>query len=308
MSFSLNDVSIAARVGAGLLVTAGAAGMSFVAVAMASGGADLSDETGTAVGPATIYAFLFVGGLFNVLLVEDTATRVAGLALYAFAGWTYWQAGVEQAGFCLDAEAVRARRVRAADAATMLIVYALGGSALLSGGKSMGVRGLRARAGLPLPLTLLIGVGAAIYLARRPRAVARSGCRARCCSRRALGAAAPAASCLARAVARTPRCWRSPWRSRAGAGRGDRPARHLAAFGLDVADRGRGDQHGGGRDHRAAVAVPVGAGGPPRWGRSSLVATGHAAAAVAYAFTGRVAAAWLARVVLVGLAAFASFT
>jgi len=37
-------------------------------------------------------------------------------------------------------------------------------------------------------------------------------------------------------------------------------------------------------------------------------AIGHAAAAVTYAVTGRVAAGWLARVVLVGIAAFASFT
>ena len=135
MSLSVPNTSVAARLGAGLLVTAGAAGMSFIAVAMASGGADLSDETSTAVGPSTIYAYLFVGGLFNLVLVEDAATRVAGLALYGFAGWTYWQAGVEQAGFCLDAEVVRARRVRAADGATMVIVYALGGRALLSSGK-----------------------------------------------------------------------------------------------------------------------------------------------------------------------------
>ena len=39
-----------------------------------------------------------------------------------------------------------------------------------------------------------------------------------------------------------------------------------------------------------------------------FLAVGHAAAAVAYAFTGRVAAAWLARVLLVlVIAAFASF-
>ena len=39
-----------------------------------------------------------------------------------------------------------------------------------------------------------------------------------------------------------------------------------------------------------------------------VLAVGHAAAAAAYAFTGRVAAAWLARVVLLlALAAFASF-
>ena len=110
-----------------------------------------------------------VGGLFNVLLLGDSTTRVAGLALYAFAGWTYWQAGVEQAGFCLDAEVVRARRVRAADAGTMLILYALGGSALLSAGRRGWAcatwisRCCRCRS------RCLIGVAAAIYLARRPR-------------------------------------------------------------------------------------------------------------------------------------------
>ena len=57
--------------------------------------------------------------------------RVAGLLLYGFAGWTYWLAGVEQAGFCLDAEVVRKRRLRASDGATMVILYAVGGRALL---------------------------------------------------------------------------------------------------------------------------------------------------------------------------------
>src|SRR5439155_5912819 len=120
MSLSVPNTSIAERLAAGLLVTAGAAGMSFIGVAMASGGADLSDETSTAVGPSTIYAYLFVGGLFNLVLLEDAATRIAGLVLYAFAGWTYWLAGVEQAGFCLDAEVVRKRRLRAAYGATMV--------------------------------------------------------------------------------------------------------------------------------------------------------------------------------------------
>jgi hypothetical protein len=175
LSLSVPNVSIAARVGAGLLVTVGAAGMSFVAVAMASGGADLSDETSTAVGPATVYAYMFVGVLFNLILVEDAATRVAGLALYAFAGWTYWQAGVEQAGFCLDAEAVRARRVRAADGATMVIAYALGGGALLTGGKSIGSGGIEGAIIARFVLIVLVGVAAAIYLARRPAAVARLG-------------------------------------------------------------------------------------------------------------------------------------
>ena len=297
MSFSLNDVSIAARVGAGLLVTAGAAGMSFVAVAIASGGADLSDDTGTAVGPATIYAFMFVGGLFNVLLLGDTATRVAGLALYAFAGWAYWQAGVEQAGFCLDAEAVRARRVRAADAGTMLIVYALGGSAVLSGGKSMGLRGLEL-ALLPLPLTLLIGVGAAIYLARRPRPIVTVRLPRWLLPAAALGAAAGG-------IALAPRGARALLLAAA-----------LSALVEELVLRGILQRSiSTSRIRAAAISTAVGVitvllslSPAAQVGLIVIATIGHVGAAVAYAFTGRVAAAWLARVVLVGLAAFASFT
>ena len=110
---------------------AGAAGISFVAVAMASGGADLSDDTGTAVGPATIYSFMLVGGLFNLVLVEDAAdalrrhgaVRVRGMGVLA---------GGRRAGRLLpgrrdgaraaraggrrrdDADRLRARRPRAA--------------------------------------------------------------------------------------------------------------------------------------------------------------------------------------------------
>lgn len=174
MSVSVPGVSVATRLGAGLLVTAGAAGMSFVAVAMASGGADLSDETNNAVGPSTIYAYLFVGGLFNVVLMEDSLTRVTGLILYGLAGWAYWQAGVEHAGFCMDAEEVRARRVRAADGMTMLIVSALGGRALLTAGKSLGITLDQAINGQAV-LVVAVGIAVALYLGRRPRAIARLG-------------------------------------------------------------------------------------------------------------------------------------
>ena len=308
MSFSLGDVPVAARLGAGLLVTAGAAGMSFVAVAMASAGADLSDETGTAVGPATIYAYLFVGGLFNLVLVEDAVTRAAGLALYLFAGWTYWQAGVEHAGFCLDAEAVRARRVRAADAATMVIVYALGGRALMNAGKSAGAGGVQIALALQLALLVLVAVWAAIYLARRPKGVARAG-RARSLLLAAgVGALAGGIVLATRGVhARLPALAVS--------------VAALAVLAEEIVLRGVLQRSvSTSRLGAAAISTAVGvitalltlslslsAQGAVAVGPIVAVATGHAAAAVAYAFTGRVAAAWLSRAVLVGLAAFASF-
>ncbi|HEY5089275.1 MAG TPA: hypothetical protein VIK30_04865, partial [Polyangia bacterium] len=61
----------AAVLSACVLVTGGAVAISFLAVAMASGGADLSDEQSPAVGPTTIYAFLLVGGLYNLVLTGD---------------------------------------------------------------------------------------------------------------------------------------------------------------------------------------------------------------------------------------------
>ena len=315
MSFSLNDVAIAARVGAGLLVTAGAAGMSFVAVAMASAGADLSDETGTAVGPATIYAYLFVGGLYNLVLLEDAVTRAAALALYMFAGWTYWQAGVEHAGFCLDAEAVRARRVRAADAATMVIVYALGGRALLKFGKSVGEQGLVVALALSGTLLALVAVWAAIYLARRPKAVARAGLV------RALLLAAGVGG-IAVGIVLATRGAHAPLLVLAGA-RDVAVAVAVVAL-VSVAEeivlrgvlqRSISTSPIGAAVVSTAVGVTTALLSLSSLAQSAAVvgpivvaaATGHAAAAAAYAFTGRVAAAWLSRV-LVGMAAFASFT
>ena len=110
---------------AGFLVVGGAVSMTFLAIAMAAGGADLSDEQTTAVGPTTIYAFLLVGGLYNLVLTGDPLTRLSGLGLYLFVTASYWGAGVARAEICLDAEAVRTRRLRAADAATLLVIYAL---------------------------------------------------------------------------------------------------------------------------------------------------------------------------------------
>jgi hypothetical protein len=112
-------------VAAGVLVVGGATAMSFLAIAMAAGGADLSDEQTTAVGPATIYSFLLVGGLYNLVLTGDLRARLAGLALYVILIAVYWRAGVARAEICLDAEAVRAPQLRTSDAAAMVLIYAL---------------------------------------------------------------------------------------------------------------------------------------------------------------------------------------
>jgi hypothetical protein len=313
LSVSVPHASIAERLAAGMLVTVGAAGMAFIAVAMASGGADLSDDTRTAVGPSTIYAYMFVGGLFNLVLVEDFPTRVAGLTLYAVAGWAYWQAGIEQAGFCLDAEVVRTRRLRAADGATMVILYALGGHAILKVGEKAGRIGLLAAFALQGVLLLLIAIVATIYLARRPRA-------------RAL--MRPAASLVVAAVA--------------GAGGAGvmlatiGPHQLLAVpvaavlalsiLGQEVVFRGvlqRSIQEQlarvstpGARGARARLIAAVVCGlvgvmamqmvapSPSRRPPIATIVAEQAFAAAAYALTGRVGASWLARAIVVGVAAF----
>jgi hypothetical protein len=300
LSVSVPDVSVATRLGTGLLVTAGAAGMSFVAVAMASGGADLSDETNSAVGPATIYAFLFVGALFNVVLRDDSLTRVAGLILYGLAGWAYWQAGIEQAGFCLDADAVRARRVRAADGMTMMIVLAAGGRALRSADEaSRGAFGAEGVAIAQAALLVLVGIAAAIYLARRPRPVPRRGAVASLLVAAGTGALA-AGAVLAAGQARAALPLVAVAAAAVGALAEEAVLRGIVQRALPMPRLG-------------AAAISCAAGIVAAQMSSSSLAMGgpaivavvgaHAAAALVYALTGRASASWLARVVM--LLAFA---
>jgi hypothetical protein len=157
---------LAAMLVAGLLVTAGAAAISFLAVAMASGGADLSDDQSAAVGPTTIYAFLLVGGLYNLVLTGSSDARVGGLILYLFVTVAYWRAGVERAEICLDAEAVRTPRLRIADGAALLIVYALGERGLASAAVAVPGGGAAAIAAAQLVLVLMLGVVALAFLRR----------------------------------------------------------------------------------------------------------------------------------------------
>ena len=302
LSVSVPNVDLADRLVAGLLVTAGSAGMCFVAVAMASGGADLSDETNTAVGPGTVYAYLGVAGLFNVVLVGDAATRVAGLVLYALAGWTYWQTGVQQTAFCLDAEAVRMRSVRASDGATMLIIYALGSRAAVEFIRKAGVQHAATANPLRIVLLALIVAGAAVYLARRPAspAVARRGLPLSLLLGAGVGAVAgglataiagaaagfswqaialTADEIVLRGIVQRGLAQKSSLKSRLGAA--------LATFVAGVVTA----QISGWSGARAPAGI-------------ALVVAGQAAATGVYALTGRVAAAWVSRIVTVGLAAF----
>jgi hypothetical protein len=153
----------------GALVTVGGAvGMTWLAVALAAGAADLSDESRPAFGPATIYSFLLVSWLYNVLIGADAATRAHGYVLYAFAIVAYWIDGVDRATVCLDAEAVRERRLTLRDGAAFTIVFAVG---------QIGARKVMTLVGLPpilaafaasLGVSIVVGLPAGLYLWRRP--------------------------------------------------------------------------------------------------------------------------------------------
>jgi hypothetical protein len=179
LSLGLPRFDLVDWLGAALVVVGGAVGMSWLAVALAAGAADLSDEQRPAIGPATIYTFLFVGGLYNVVLAGDLGARVRGFGLYAFAIAAYWQGGVARATVCLDAEAVRARRLTLGDSAAFLISLALGQrAAAMAAGLAPGTGLLGVLVG-QVGVALLVGLVAVVYLARRrdtgPRlALARS--------------------------------------------------------------------------------------------------------------------------------------
>ena len=156
------------RLALALWVAVGAGGMAFIAVGLACQAADLSDEQRPAIGPATIYLFMLVGGLYNCVLRADGADRWRGLILYLFVAVALWTSGMKQAEDCLDPEAHRWRPVRIGDAAVLVLVGALGSRAVLDGARLVGEQGPAVVGLIRAALTVLLGSVAAIYLGRRP--------------------------------------------------------------------------------------------------------------------------------------------
>jgi len=118
----------------GLAFVLGAAGLTTVlAIALGAAAADLSDDGQAALGPGTVYLFLFVAGLFNVVVQVQGWDRVRLVALYAGAVIVLWRAGVARAGTCLDPEARAAPRPRASDAAILVLIAAAAPLALERG-------------------------------------------------------------------------------------------------------------------------------------------------------------------------------
>jgi membrane protease YdiL (CAAX protease family) len=175
LSFSVGvaGATLGERLTLALLVVAGAVGMAWLAVALACQTADLSDEQRPAIGPATVYLFLLVGGLYNLVLGGDGPLRARGLILYGFAVFALWSSGMEQAARCLDPDERHRRQVRLGDAATLVVLGDLGRRAAMAGVRLVGEQGALARLLARDGVTALVGVAAGFYLARRARAAPR---------------------------------------------------------------------------------------------------------------------------------------
>ncbi len=199
LSAGVPGASLGERAELALWVATGAAGMAFVAVGLACQAADLSDDARPAIGPATIYLFLLVGGLYNVVLGEAGAERWRWLALYVFVGLALWSSGMQQAEECLDPEAARRRPVRLGDAAVLTLLSALLGRAVVKGRCARRRRQQRRcpSAVAALVVGALLAIVTALYLRRRPGNPARlAGYRRRRSASRS--AAAPAGRCAGR--------------------------------------------------------------------------------------------------------------
>ncbi len=112
-------------VGAGALALLGAVTVSWLAVGVAGGAADLAED-GSPLGLGTVYLFMLVAGLFNVVLLADGETRVRGLVLYLGAVALHWLTGVEHAARAFDPPEPLLRRLVAADGASLAILLFLG--------------------------------------------------------------------------------------------------------------------------------------------------------------------------------------
>jgi hypothetical protein len=165
--------------GTGLLVVAGAVGMTWLAVALACHAADLSDDHRPAVGPTTIYRFLLVGGLYNLILAGDAATRVRGLLLYALAIAAFWATGIKRATECLDPEATRRREPWLGDAAMFALCAFLGARGVAAAARLASQPPAQAALIGWMATSAVLGLVAAIYVTGLPRvAVALRGWRA----------------------------------------------------------------------------------------------------------------------------------
>jgi hypothetical protein len=155
----------ASVVASGALATGGAVLVSWLAVGLAAGAADLFDDGRSAIGAGTVYLFLLVAGLFNVVLAETGETRARGLLLYVLAVALLWGSGIERAAGAFDPESRVRRTVSAGDGAVLAILLFVGRRALATGAALAGQPEAELAGGLLW--AAIIAVAAAVYLQRR---------------------------------------------------------------------------------------------------------------------------------------------
>lgn len=149
----------------GALVVIGAVTVAWLGVAMGCAAADLADDRRGAVGIGTIYLFLSLAGLFNVVLMGEGALRARALILYLTAIALIWITGMEQALLAYDPELRARRRIQAGEGAVLAILLFLGGRVqrLAAGALASGDIVLWA----DLVWALMLAVASALYLLRR---------------------------------------------------------------------------------------------------------------------------------------------
>ncbi|HEX3697331.1 MAG TPA: CPBP family glutamic-type intramembrane protease [Polyangia bacterium] len=169
LSLGAPPVGAMAFAGTGLLVVGGAVGMTWLAVGLACHAADLSDEHRPAVGPSTIYRFLLMGGLYNLVLAGDAGLRTRGLLLYALSVAAFWSTGIKRAAQCLDPESAHRREPWLGDAATFALCAFLGAHGVAAAVRVGGMAPDRADVVGWMVAAAVLGLLAAIYVARMPR-------------------------------------------------------------------------------------------------------------------------------------------
>jgi membrane protease YdiL (CAAX protease family) len=125
LALTLHGPSPADIVAMGAMVVAGAITTTILAVGLGGVVADLSDEHRSALGPGAVYLFLLLGGLLNIVFRASGWDLFRVAALYLLSVGAFWRTGVAQVEVCLDPDAHRRRELRLADAAMLLLVFAL---------------------------------------------------------------------------------------------------------------------------------------------------------------------------------------
>ncbi len=118
---------------AGILVMGGTVGMTVLAVGLGCLTADLSDDQRSALGPGTVYLFLLLGGLYNLVLGARGLWILPPVALYLLMVGSTWRSGIAHLETCMDAEVLARRAPRLADGATLLLIAYLGPMAVAEG-------------------------------------------------------------------------------------------------------------------------------------------------------------------------------